>query len=1029
MPPLSRGLRDCLPRSVPITTTTLKTTTASPPLARHAKPREEDVRLTVVIEEHAHLLPSQGPISVFVHHNTLHAFEDLGFAEAVARAADLYDCHPYLPEADYRRAVESGRISVEDLAQELYDDLDDEGDRLIGHLGARHELRMSLLAHPLPTGSTAEIEWFVGEAEALYHFRPEATAASRLRITEATQRWLARDYQHDNAGGLLADEVNALVARFGGAEDTSRWDEATEEAFGLHLLWSVCQRGVESTPTPASVCLERRLDESEQPLDSLLIRFCAAFLDQGQSATVLPDRASGFLTSFLTMYRGARLVEPWLDKLPSLIDEIDQRSLGAEAVIERSLEALGVPDAERSEFLLSEMLQLRGWAGLLWQMETNAEWTLWPAPAGTLVEYVAVRVLLLSMARQASPLDANAINRQRAAQTVSEGDLQRAFVLFQIAQVRGWSGVDLLRLSNDEWASLLGEIDDFPSRERRRIYHQAYERHYRDRVLGAVQSSIGREPKERTASAYQIVCCIDDREESFRRHLEEVDPGCETFGVAGFFGVAMYYRGTGEAHFRPLCPVNVKPKHFIVEEPVYTEAEASRRKAAARKAIGRAAHGVTRGSHSVIGGVLTGVLGTLAAIPLVLRVVAPRLASRLLQGATRLVGDRHTRLALEATGSTDSTQAEDDNRRYTVDEMTDIVAGVLRMTGLSRRLSPMVIICGHGSSSVNNPHAAAYDCGACGGGRGGPNARAFARMANDARVRAGVKDKGITIPETTVFVGAYHNTCDDSLIYYDLDAAPERSAELLHRAQDACETARRRDAHERSRRFESADLSDGPEQALRHVEGRAADLSQVRSECGHATNAVCLVGRREWSRGLFLDRRAFLTSYDPSEDDASQSVLAGLLAAVIPVCGGINLEYYFSRIDNRGYGCGTKLPHNVVSLLGVMDGAGSDLRTGLPWQMVEIHEPMRILFVIETTPAALEQILASNETIARLVRGEWVQLATLEPATGEIHLHRDGRFEAFNRPLEDLSIVSNSAAWYRGQRDHLGFALIDGESP
>ena len=61
--------------------------------------------------------------------------------------------------------------------------------------------------------------------------------------------------------------------------------------------------------------------------------------------------------------------------------------------------------------------------------------------------------------------------------------------------------------------------------------------------------------------------------------------------------------------------------------------------------------------------------------------------------------------------------------------------------------------------------------------------------------------------------------------------------------------------------------------------------------------------------GLFLDRRAFLNSYDPTQDDENSTSLTRLLQAAVPVCGGINLEYYFSYVDNPGFGCGTQLPH------------------------------------------------------------------------------------------------------------------------
>jgi uncharacterized protein YbcC (UPF0753/DUF2309 family) len=263
------------------------------------------------------------------------------------------------------------------------------------------------------------------------------------------------------------------------------------------------------------------------------------------------------------------------------------------------------------------------------------------------------------------------------------------------------------------------------------------------------------------------------------------------------------------------------------------------------------------------------------------------------------------------------------------------------------------------------------------------------------------------------------------MTYYDLDRLPASHGEILHRVRGALEEARRRNAHERCRRFESAPLTLSPEEALRHVEGRAEDLSQTRPEYGHATNAICVVGRRSRTRGLFLDRRAFLTSYDPTQDDPACSTLATLLRAVIPVCAGINLEYYFSTVDPTGYGCGTKLPHNITALLGVMDGAASDLRPGLPWQMVEIHEPMRILFVVETTPDALSAVIAGNEAIDRLVRNAWIQLATLDPHTPAIHLFQGGRFMPYEPGTGDLPVATSSLAWYRGWRDHLGFCLIN----
>jgi len=148
------------------------------------------------------------------------------------------------------------------------------------------------------------------------------------------------------------------------------------------------------------------------------------------------------------------------------------------------------------------------------------------------------------------------------------------------------------------------------------------------------------------------------------------------------------------------------------------------------------------------------------------------------------------------------------------------------------------------------------------------------------------------------------------------------------------------------------------------------------------------------------------------------------MAAVVPVCAGISLEYYFSFVDNDRYGCGTKLPHNVTALMGVMDGHASDLRTGLPWQMVSIHEPVRILFVVETAPERLKAVIESNRWLNQLVSNRWIRIATIDPESGRVHVRRDRGFEEFDGPLERLPVALSSAEWYSGKSEHLRMAWI-----
>ena len=970
--------------------------------ASSARDNSSNHPLARLIHQLAHLLPAQGPISIFIHHNTLHAFEHMPFEDAVEAAAERLGGEPFLAESRYRDKLASGRILAKDVEAILHEQLGDRGAGSVAGIASRFDLWRAIVLHGIPPATGRELSWILEETAVLWRFRTDVPANARVSLAALSELQ----------------------------------DRAGEERRAVLRLWAACleaasragEMPVASPPTPVrhrdwllAVC---GLD-TDAWFHPPLIRFLAGYLDQGLAHWSMPERNRGIHGCFLEIYRTSLAAQcgHWARTLPRLVSEDRDSGRTALGSIENSLAILGVSEEESEDYLSAELLALRGWAGMVHQIEERPDRVPARDITVTLRGYLAVRLLLERAAldqavRQLSldgPLsDLRSRLRDRLPRPAAPSVIERAWPLFHVAQLFGLDASIVEQWTARNVLELEAELQEFDGIRRRRVLHQAFERAIRHRLYVALMAHA---PCKRPGpAAFQAVFCLDEREESFRRHLEEVEPACETFSTAGFFNVAMYHQGLSDAHARPLCPVAIRPEHYVGEIDPDADQFGGRSRQLQRRAAGFLGYNVHLGSRlPVRGAVLMTVFGWLALVPLVLRVVFPWLSSRWKRVRETSAAASRTRLRLNRE---EEAPPIGTHSGYTVREMADIVRRVLEDIGIRDRLSPLVLVIGHGSISLNNPHESAHDCGACGGGRGGPNARAFAQMANDPRVRQLLAAEGLAIDRTTWFVGAQRNTCNNAVTFFDEDLIPPARQPEFEQAKEAMETARRREAHERCRRFDAVPRWYPPLAALAHVEGRAADLAQPRPEYGHATNAFCIIGRRARTRGLFLDRRAFLVSYDPTQDHEG-TLLARIMAAVVPVVAGISLEYYFSYVDPSGYGCGTKLPHNVTSLLGVMDGAQSDLRTGLPWQMVEIHEPARLAIVVEGAPDRVWRVVQNNTDIERLVRNRWVWLACLDAESGTLWEFGTTGFAPY-APGHALPVVTGeSRAWYEGKRGFL----------
>ncbi|MBS0378116.1 MAG: DUF2309 domain-containing protein [Proteobacteria bacterium] len=692
-----------------------------------------------------------------------------------------------------------------------------------------------------------------------------------------------------------------------------------------------------------SDCADAERDRRYEPtwreaITQQVSQHCAAYFDRDQADWHLRPRAGLYASWREALCQDHSIA--LLMHVPDIRERARQLPLSARETIEWAVATLAVPPESARELFEVVLLRINGWAA--W-----CAYLRWEAELGGATDDQIVDLLAIRLAWEGLLDDGRRDARSRW------GTWQRL-----------WS----TRIAKEQGRPMPIAL----------VWQRAHEIAYQDRLFTQLTQRDPHRPVEPPAPVRtQVVFCIDVRSERLRRALEAVEPGIHTLGFAGFFGLPIRYTPIGTQAMRPQLPGLLAPTLDVTETTGNDDLDRSVR---ARRQARLGATQSLRPFQRTPAAAFTIVesLG-LAYVGKVLRASFSHQQSKLETEGLAGYGVKQLRPDLVLTDSA------------AVARRVDLAASILRAMSLTSGFARLVALVGHGSLSVNNPHAAGLDCGACGGQTGAINTRVLARVLNDPAVRHGLAERGIVIPDTTVVVAALHNTTTDAVQVFDGADVPE-----THQGDLASLTRSLRIAGDRTREERAASLGlveqkGNPRALMRSLSHRARDWSQTRPEWGLADNAAFIVAPRARTRGIDLQGRSFLHDYR-WQDDTDGAVLELVMTAPMIVTHWINLQYYASTVAPRHFGSGNKVLHNVVGgRIGIFEGNSGDLRIGLPSQSVHdgarwMHDPLRLSVVIDAPRNMIERVLQHHSPVRQLLDNEWLYLYRWEGASIERYL-------------------------------------------
>lgn len=691
-----------------------------------------------------------------------------------------------------------------------------------------------------------------------------------------------------------------------------------------------------------------------QLLDYHVIKWCKLYLDENQSSWTLPNREQGFF------YAWKKLVvhDPALSKAER--QTLASFSNNPYDVIAEALALLAIPESSRQGYLESHLLALPGWAGmLLWQMEQTYK------KSHLITEYLAIRLALeWAFINSYLPIETTRPIPQRSLETL-------------ISEWCQWGDVSI-----DEWQQMSCEQQQdylmfalkFDDKTRRHIWLEAWEETY-EIQLKAQLLEHNQDTANTTVEA-QLAFCIDVRSEQFRSQLENAGP-FETIGIAGFYGLPIASAKLGSDHSHASLPVMNAPQHKIKE---YARPHEMKTYHERKNSISSLIYTFKKMKQNVLPSLLLPELtGSWLSAQMLSRTFLPRPIGRVIHTFyARWLQKPKTSLSLSHNqfGVEEGLPVG-----FSEQEQIDYAHQALKLMGLTENFAPLVVFCGHGSQSANNPYASSLDCGACGGAASGFNAKVLAMLCNLPDVRTGLQKLGVNIPAETVFTAAEHNTSVDNLTWIYLPTLSREAKSSYEHIEHVMPQVSKQ--ANKQRMLTMPTLKNNIAHPEEEAHRLANDWSEIRPEWGLARNASFIIAPRKLTQNKDLQGRAFLHNYDWQQDNDG-IILSNIIAGPATVAQWINLQYYASTVAPHYYGSGSKTTQTVTGGIGVMQGNASDLLTGLPWQSVmksdfeAYHAPLRLLIVVQAPDAYIEQLLSNNSDFQQKVTNGWLQLASID---------------------------------------------------